>query len=675
MRPGHRSKLWIFLVALLAAGLVARPASAGTPAAPAPTSVATPAPAATPTRGAGEPARVLAVSYAEVDGHGTVTVSLAGPGKAPWRSFVLKDPPRLVIDIEGAVLPCRQEPIPVGDGIIDKVRIAQFNPDVVRLVVDLCRDSAYTVSQPDERPDELVVTFPRRVTGIEFHEVDGRAEAVIRGTGKLKYKTSVLISPPRIVVDLPGAVLVGGGDPMPVSHAIARQVRASQHSPDAVRVVVDLARETTYSVFTSSDRPGEVVVDFGHRILGAAFVTGLKSTRVSVKSSGTPQVKVTRLVDPHRLVMDFDDSVLDSPEGTIEVGDGTVDRIRLAQFGPMTVRVVVDLPYYVGHSEVPPGPSPDGSCSETAVEVVRSPLYRRTIAVDPGHGGTDPGAIGSTGLQEKTVTLDISKRIAAMLREAGAKAVLTRTDDVSLFLPERVKAAADARADAFISVHANAGRSDAPAGTETLFCANVPMSRRLAEHVQASLVREIGLYDRGIRERPDIYVIREAKMPSSLVEVVFMSNLTEEVLLMDPGFRDKAARGIVSGIWSYFQWRLEAEAEGAGPGAAPEPQPGPETDAEPGSSSGKSTGTGTGDSTSTSASTSANTGASTTSSSTGIGGGTSTDNANHADSASTDSGSSTGGGGGGGGGGGSDGHSAQEPGAGSQDSRRLVASP
>ncbi|MGE5592907.1 MAG: N-acetylmuramoyl-L-alanine amidase [Betaproteobacteria bacterium] len=561
MKPGSSAKTRLFSVFLVVTGLLALSARV---LAAVPASVSTPADAGQ------EPARVVGVNYADVDGRGTVTVSLAGRGAATWRSFVLKDPPRLVVDIIGAVLPSRPEPLAVADGIIDKVRIAQFSSTVVRLVVDLCQESACTISQPEEDPHQIVVAFPKRITGIEFSEADGRAEAIIKGSGKLGYKTSVLIDPPRIVVDLAGAVLVGNPPPMPVSHAIARQIRASQHSPDTVRVVVDLVKETTYSVFTSSDRPGEVVVDFGHRILGADFVTGLKSTRVSVKSTGLPPVKITRLTGPHRIVMDFDDSVLDSPDSTIEVGDGTVDRIRLAQFGPMTVRVVVDMPYYVGHCEAPRGPGPDGTWDETAVEITRSPLYQKTIAVDPGHGGTDPGAIGSTGLQEKAVTLDIAKRLAAMLEEAGAKAVLTRADDVSVFLPERVKIAADARADAFVSVHANAGRTDEPAGTETLFCSNVPMSSRLAQHVQASLVKEIGRLDRGTRERPDLYVIREAKMPSCLVEVLFMSNLTEELLLIDPAFREKAARGIANGVWNYFEWRLEAGADGGGVMARPE---------------------------------------------------------------------------------------------------------
>lgn len=521
-----------------------------------------PARAASPAAGQAQ-VRVLAVNCAELDGRTTITVALTGT--AAYTSFVLREPDRLVVDIDGAILPSQREPIAVGDGVVNKVRIAQFNPTVVRVVVDLARSSAYTINQPEDRPDQIVIAFPQRVTGVEFYDVDGRAGATIKGTGKLRYRTSILVNPARIVVDLPDTVLAADTAPMPVSHEIVRQIRVSQHSPDTVRVVMDLSRATTYSVFTSSDRPGEVVVDLGYRIQGATFTTGLKSTRVSVKSSGRPQMKFTRLSEPHRIVLDFEDSVLDSSDCTIPVGDGVVERIRLAQFGPMTVRVVLDLPYYVGHLLIA-----ESTPSEVSVEVARSPVYKKTLVIDPGHGGADPGAIGPTGLQEKAVTLDISKLIVTMLQDAGAQAVLTRTDDASVFLPERVRIASEARADAFVSVHANAGKSEIPTGTETLYSTNVPMSRRLAEHVQSNLVKEIGLADRGIRERPDLYVIREAKMPSCLVEVVFMSNLAEELLLMDENFRKKAARGIANGILGYFQWRMEAaESEGAAAAGVP----------------------------------------------------------------------------------------------------------
>ena len=500
---------------------------------------------------------VLQISASDKDGSTIVEISLSG--KASCSSFALSDPLRLVLDIEGAVLQSRPEPIPINDGIIHRVRVGQFNPSVVRVVFDLSRVTSYTVVQTEDKPDVIRVCFPKRVTGVEFFDRDGRAEAVIFGEGSLQYETSSLSGPPRIVVDLPGAVLASDAIEMPVSHPQVTCVRASQFEPDIVRVVLDLVKATTYSVSTSSDRQGEVVVDLGYRILGAEFTGDEKSTTVDVVSTGNPEVKFMVLAAPHRIVMDFENSTLDTTERVIPVGDGVVERIRLAQHSPMTVRVVLDLNYYAGHSTAvdPTGRGPK-------VEVFKSPIAKTVIVIDPGHGGMDPGAVGPTGLQEKAVVLDISKRVATQLQAMGAEVVLTRSDDVSVTLPERVKAASNVRADAFISIHANASRTGEPTGTETLYSGTVSMSRVLAESVQAALVSQIGQVDRGARERNDLMVIREAKCPACLVEVVFMSNLKEELLLLDPAFRQKAAQGIVTGIASYFQWRKDRQSQVSG---------------------------------------------------------------------------------------------------------------
>ena len=500
---------------------------------------------------------VLQISASDKDGSTTVEISLSG--RASFSSFTLPDPLRLVLDIEGAVLQSRPDPILINDGIIHRVRVGQFNPSIVRVVFDLSRVTSYTVVQTEDKPDVICVSFPKRVTGVEFFERDGRAEAVISGEGSLQYETLSLSGPPRIVVDLPGAVLASDAIEMPVSHPQVTCVRASQFQPDTVRVVLDLVKATTYSVSTSSDRPGEVVVDLGYRILGAEFSGDEKSTTVDVVSSGNPEVKFMVLAVPHRIVMDFENSTLDTTERVIPVGDGVVERIRLAQHSPMTVRAVLDLNYYAGHSTAvdPTGRGPK-------VEVFKSPIAKTVIVIDPGHGGMDPGAIGPTGLQEKAVVLDISKKVATQLQAMGAEVVLTRSDDVSVTLPERVKAASNVRADAFISIHANASRTGEPTGTETLYSGTVSMSRVLAESVQAALVSQIGQVDRGARERNDLMVIREAKCPACLVEVVFMSNLKEELLLLDPAFRQKAAQGITTGIMSYFQWRKDRQSQVSG---------------------------------------------------------------------------------------------------------------
>ncbi len=238
------------------------------------------------------------------------------------------------------------------------------------------------------------------------------------------------------------------------------------------------------------------------------------------------------------------------------MGDGVVERIRLAQHSPMTVRVVLDLNYYTGHLA-----AVDSAEKKARVEVYRSSVANKVIAIDPGHGGVDPGAIGPTGLKEKDVVLDIAKRVAAELEAKGARVVMTRSEDVTVALPDRVQIAQDAGADAFVSIHANAARNRDSTGTETLYSGTMTLSRVLAESVQAALVNRIQQVDRGARERNDLLVIREAQCPACLVEVVFMSNYTEELMLLDPAFRQKAAEGIAAGVMSFFGFHEAREAE------------------------------------------------------------------------------------------------------------------
>ncbi len=501
------------------------------------------------------PVSVLEINVTDEDGSTRVEIILSGNASSS-NSFFLSDPLRLVVDIEGAFLTSRPDPIPVGDGIINQVRVGQFNPTVVRIVFDLERVASYTIVQTEDKPDVLTICFPKRVTGVNFFDRDGRAEVVIFGEGELEFETLSLLDPPRIVVDLPGAVLASDATEIPVSHAQVSSVRASQFEPDKVRVVVDLAKPSTYSVYTSSKRPGEIIVNLGCRILGASFVVNEKSTIVDVMTTGDPEVEYMLLSSPTRLVMDFQNSILDTTEREIPVGDGVVERIRLAQHSPMTVRVVLDLNYYTGHLA-----AVDSAEKKARVEVYRSSVANKVIAIDPGHGGVDPGAIGPTGLKEKDVVLDIAKRVAAELEAKGARVVMTRSEDVTVALPDRVQIAQDAGADAFVSIHANAARNRDSTGTETLYSGTMTLSRVLAESVQAALVNRIQQVDRGARERNDLLVIREAQCPACLVEVVFMSNYTEELMLLDPAFRQKAAEGIAAGVMSFFGFHEAREAE------------------------------------------------------------------------------------------------------------------
>jgi N-acetylmuramoyl-L-alanine amidase len=215
---------------------------------------------------------------------------------------------------------------------------------------------------------------------------------------------------------------------------------------------------------------------------------------------------------------------------------------------------------------------------DTAIHPVLSPPGNRTrlktIVIDPGHGGKDPGFQDSTR-QEKKYTLLLAEELCEQLKRAGFKASLTRTADSFVELPERPDIARRRKADLFISLHWNSAgsvRSDVkgvetycltPAGAPStnaghdLTGAELKTGNRnndknmfLAYEVQKSLVKGLGLEDRGLR-RARFAVLSGAEMPAVLIEGGFMSHPTESRRIYDPVFRQKMAKSIVDGIMAY----------------------------------------------------------------------------------------------------------------------------
>ncbi len=182
-------------------------------------------------------------------------------------------------------------------------------------------------------------------------------------------------------------------------------------------------------------------------------------------------------------------------------------------------------------------------------------LAGKTIVIDPGHGGNDPGAVGRNHrLAEKFVNLDTALRVAQLLENAGANVVLTRNSDVFITLSQRVNIAHANNADIFVSIHANAHSNRAIGGIETYYNTSFQRqdSYRLANMLQQELVSELGLRDIGVKTA-GFRVIRSTQVPSVLVELAFLSNPGEEELLNQASFRQRAAEAVYRGIVRYFQ--------------------------------------------------------------------------------------------------------------------------
>lgn len=182
-----------------------------------------------------------------------------------------------------------------------------------------------------------------------------------------------------------------------------------------------------------------------------------------------------------------------------------------------------------------------------------------TVVIDPGHGGKDSGAVAEDKTTEKSLTLRLAPRVEAMLRAKGYNVIMTRSTDEFIALSERAAIANRNNADIFVSIHFNSAGSASPYGIEVLYASendvelkkNAGDQTLLAKEVLNAVLRETGANSRGIKNRPELAVLRRTNMTACLIEGGFMSNPAELQKLKNDSYLDKLAKGIVTGIENY----------------------------------------------------------------------------------------------------------------------------
>ncbi|MDE7245123.1 MAG: N-acetylmuramoyl-L-alanine amidase [Oscillospiraceae bacterium] len=191
--------------------------------------------------------------------------------------------------------------------------------------------------------------------------------------------------------------------------------------------------------------------------------------------------------------------------------------------------------------------------------------HRPVVMLDPGHGGSSPGAVYS-GVKEKDLNLAIARKTREALEEAGVMVLMTRTDDRDVELLERTELAAGWCADLFVSIHCNAKADDDPNDIMGIYtCARGKNSDgwEMADTLRQTMIAATGAENVGTFERPNLAVLRTAVMPAALVECGYMSTPAELSLLVQPAYQEKLARGIADGILETldrdFDWRPAAE--------------------------------------------------------------------------------------------------------------------
>lgn len=197
------------------------------------------------------------------------------------------------------------------------------------------------------------------------------------------------------------------------------------------------------------------------------------------------------------------------------------------------------------------------------------PVTNKTIILDAGHGGIDPGALTKDkNTAEKDVNLIITLKIKELLEASGALVILTREEDVSLYeesgdktirqkynenLKNRKKIIQESNADMFVSIHLNAFEQSKYYGAQTFYPKGKEDSIGLSKYIQGELKRVVDkTNNREVKARDDIYLLKENEIPSVLIECGFLSNEKEAKLLVDKKYQEKLAWSIYVGIQKYF---------------------------------------------------------------------------------------------------------------------------
>lgn len=364
-------------------------------------------------------------------------------------------------------------------------------------------------------------------------------------------------------------------------------VRAGEVAADGGRLVVELSAPTRYKSFTL-DAPARVVLDLptarvrsGTPVPAAAGV--LRGVRVAPRGTGA------------RLVLDLSSAV---PHRVFSLpAEGATPARLVIEFGKAPAdATVAKVPAAV------PAPAEPASSPGTPAPVVAAHAPRTTgrdvvIAIDAGHGGQDPGAVGLNGGREKDITLSVARKLAAAVNaEPGMRAVLIRDGDYFIALRQRMARARAAKADLFVSIHADAAPNRSAAGSSVYILstrgASSEAARWLAdrenaadlaggvkldgvEPVVASVLMDLSqgdtisasdraarkvleqLQDLGRVHKPEVQsagfmVLKAPDIPSMLVETAFISHPGEEKRLKDPAHQQRLADAILDGLRNYF---------------------------------------------------------------------------------------------------------------------------
>jgi N-acetylmuramoyl-L-alanine amidase len=403
----------------------------------------------------------------------------------------------------------------------------------------------------------------------------------------VQYSSGRIANPDRIFFDLHAARLaaeIARGN-IRVEGGLLSAVRVAQNHNGVVRVVLDVNGVKDYTA-TLINNPPQLLIDLYGNSTGSAPVRTAQANKMQQVAENSDERA------PANSKSAIDNSIGGTAAGS---NPSAATRNSLPSATNVKSKSVKTTAMNAKPDLIRPAsaPQPTRDGQSTLTRALGLKIGR--IVIDAGHGGHDTGTIGPTGLMEKDLCLDVALRLGKIIEQKlpGADVVYTRSDDTFVPLEERTNIANQAKADLFLSIHANSSRDHAARGIETYYLnlkgsaeamevaarenassqegvhelqdmvmkiaktEKIDESKELAEDVQDSLAKRIQktskpVKNRGVRKAPFVVLIG-ADMPSILTEISFLSNPADEQLLKKPENRQRVAEGLYQGVASYLE--------------------------------------------------------------------------------------------------------------------------
>jgi N-acetylmuramoyl-L-alanine amidase len=517
-------------------------------------------------------------------------IRLAGTGG--YKTLSLAGPNRLVVDFPDSSA-VRGLKLPAAVGVVTAVRTGQPEPGTFRVVFDLANQVAPFKPQMDKSGGEarLVIEWPGEFASGTASTAAASAPTPAAAEPAVAASTTAEVREPQQT----GAVTTAQArqDAARATAALTAAVVQRANGPSPEPVPAQPAMPVT-AVASSLPTPYP-------RVPVAAAASGANAAvnpANNVPSAARPVVTPTAAV-PTTIATGVPTPMRAASASPQAILNGTAVPIAAStQVASAPVPSAAQAPAAVATTATselaPPRPAMPSDASRIKMKAGMRPLV---VAIDPGHGGQDPGAIGPSGKREKDVTLAVARELARQVNATpGLKAYLTRDTDVFIPLPMRAKKARAAGADIFISIHADAAENRSASGSSVFVLstkgassqrarwladkenaadlvggvrlqqtentlANVLLDLAQSGHMKASEdaaghvlggLKAIGNNHKPELERANFAVLRTSDMPAMLVETAFISNPDEERRLTDPSYQRRLAGAVLDGVNTFF---------------------------------------------------------------------------------------------------------------------------